>query len=115
MEKLAATDPKAAEALQIRRQKAAEKNRKAKESREVRAAADPEYAALLAARQAESRKKRNEKVCAERADLKERAKTDPEAAAEYEAKKAKERADMNQRNAEKRVRAASDPEYAAER
>ena len=39
----------------------------------------------------------------------------PEAAAEYEAKKAKERADMNQRNAEKRARAASDPEYAAER
>lgn len=115
LEKLAGTDPKAAEALQIRRQKAAEKNRKAKESREARAAADSEYAALLAARQAKSRKKRNEKVCAERADLKERAKTDPEAAAEYEAKKAKERADMNQRNAEKRARAASDPEYAAER
>ena len=104
LDSLAETDAFAAEVLRIRREKAAEKNRKAKERRTARAAADPEYAALLAARQAASKDKRNEKTRAARATLKERAKNDPDAAAEYEALKEKERRNANRYNAEKRAR-----------
>lgn len=57
----------------------------------------------------------NETIRQQRADLKERAKTDPEAAAEFEAKRARERDNANRYNAEKRAKAAVDPEYAEER
>lgn len=111
LEPFAETDPVAAEVLETRRAKAAEKNRKAKARHNERLATDPEYVAEFA----EKSKKRNERVCKKRAELKKRAETDPEAAAKYESMKARERADINRRNAEKRAKAAIDPEYAAER
>lgn len=111
LEPLAETDPMAAEVLETRRAKAAEKNRRAKERHRQKMATDPDYAAEFT----EKAKKRNEQANERRAELKKQAETDPEAAAKYEAMKARERADANRRNAEKRARAAVDPEYAAER
>ena len=115
LEELAQSDPEAAEVLQTRRQKTAEKNRKVIERREARMAADLEYAAEVRAKQQASYKKHQVQQKAKRDALIERAKTDPEAAAELEARRAKDRASQNKRNAEKRARAAVDPEYAAER
>ena len=111
LEPLAEADPVAAEVLETRRAKAAEKNRKAKERHKNRLATDPGYADEFA----EKAKKRTEKAKERRAELKKQAETDPEASAKYEAMKARERADANRRNAEKRARAAVDPEYATER
>lgn len=54
----AKTDPVAAESLRIRREKQAERNRLSRQRREERMAHDPEYAALVKARQAEASKKR---------------------------------------------------------
>jgi hypothetical protein len=54
----AKTDPVAAESLRIRREKQAERNRLSRQRREERMAHDPEYAALVKARQAEANKKR---------------------------------------------------------
>ena len=111
LEPLAETDPVAAEVLETRRAKAAEKNCRAKERHRQKMATDPDYAAEFV----EKAKKQNEQASVRRAELKKQAETDPGAAAKYEAMKARERADANRRNAEKRARAAVDPEYAAER
>ncbi len=91
LEMIAKNNPEAAEVLKIRRERTAEKNRKAKERRIERANSDPVYAAEIEKRQAESKRRRNEKVRADRTGLKERAKTDPVAAAEYEALRTRER------------------------
>jgi len=115
LEELAEADPEAAEVLQTRRAKTAEKNRKVIERREARMAEDPEYAAQVKAKQQASYEKHLAHQKAIRDALIEKAKTDPDAASELEAIRAKDRASQNQRNAEKRARAAVDPDYAAER
>ena len=110
LEKLAKKDPDAAEILLARREKQAEKNRLNKERREERMAHDPEYAALIKARRAESGRKQHEKKKAELDDLKKRAKNDPLAAEELEAIKAKTRAVARKSYAKKQAEAAADPE-----
>lgn len=115
LEELAQSDPEAEEVLQTRRQKTAEKNRKVIERREARMATDPEYAAEVRAKQQASYKEHQVQQKAKRDALIERAQNDPEASAELEPRRAKDRASQNQRNAEKRAKAAVDPEYAAER
>jgi len=84
LEKLAKTDPKMAEILTQRRAKQAEKNRENVRRRQERMEKDPEYAALVKARQAESERKHNEKRNAKMAALRKHAETDPEAAAELQ-------------------------------
>ena len=115
LEELAQSDPEAEEVLQTKRQKTAEKNRKVIERREARMATDPEYAAEVRAKQQASYKEHQVQQKAKRDALIERAKNDLEATAELEARRAKDRVSQNQRHAEKRAKAAVDPEYAAER
>ena len=76
----AKTDPEAAKQLEAMRVKEAEARQRKKEREEARMAADPEYAAMMAARKAEYTRTRTAKRKAEREALAELAKTDEEAA-----------------------------------
>lgn len=113
LEKLAKTDPKMAEILAQRRAKQAEKNRENVRRRQERMEKDPEYAALVKARQAESERKHNEKRNAKMAALRKRAETDPEAAAELQKLAEYHRAASRRSRDKKYARMAVDPEYAA--
>ena len=113
LEKLAKKDPQAAEALEQRRAIQNEKNRKNIERRKERMANDPEYAALVKARQEESERKHNEKRKAKFDDLKKRAETDPQAAKELKKIREKGRAASIKSRDKKYARMEVDPEYAA--
>ena len=76
----AKTDPEAAKAWEALKAKEAEARQRKKEREEARMAADPEYAAMMAARKAEYTRTRTAKRKAEREALAELAKTDEEAA-----------------------------------
>ena len=76
----AKTDPEAAKQLEAMRVKEAEARQRKKEREEARMAADPEYAAMMAARKAEYTRTRTAKRKADREALAELAKTDEEAA-----------------------------------
>ena len=76
----AKTDPEAVKAWEALKAKEAEARQRKKEREEARMAADPEYAAMMAARKAEYTRTRTAKRKAEREALAELAKTDEEAA-----------------------------------
>ena len=76
----AKTDPEAAKAWEALKAKEAIARQRKKEREEARMAADPEYAAMMAARKAEYTRTRTAKRKAEREALAELAKTDEEAA-----------------------------------
>lgn len=113
LEKMAETDPQAAEELKKRRETQAEKNRQNKAKRKERMAQNPEYAEEIRRKTDERNKAKTAKRKAEREALIERAKTDPEAAAELEAIRAKGREAAERSRQRKLARMESDPEYAA--
>ena len=76
----AKTDPEAAKAWEALKAKEAIARQRKKEREEAKMAADPEYAAMMAARKAEYTRTRTAKRKAEREALTELAKTDEEAA-----------------------------------
>ena len=76
----AKTDPEAAKAWEALKAKEAIARQRKKEREEAKMAADPEYAAMMAARKAEYTRTRTAKRKAEREALAELAKTDEEAA-----------------------------------
>ena len=80
LKEAAKTDPKAAEEWQALKEKEAAARQRKKEREEAKMAADPEYAAMMAARKAEYTRTRTAKRKAERKALVELAKTDEEAA-----------------------------------
>ena len=80
LKEAAKTDPKAAKAWEALKAKEAIARQRKKEREEARMAADPEYAAMMAARKAEYTRTRTAKRKAEREALVELAKTDEEAA-----------------------------------
>ena len=80
LKEAAKTDPEAAKAWEALKAKEAIARQRKKEREEARMAADPEYAAMMAARKAEYTRTRTAKRKAEREALTELAKTDEEAA-----------------------------------
>ena len=80
LKEAAKTDPEAAKAWEALKAKEAIARQRKKEREEARMAADPEYAAMMAARKAEYTRTRTAKRKAEREALAELAKTDEEAA-----------------------------------
>jgi site-specific DNA recombinase len=80
LKEAAKTDPEAAKAWEALKAKEAIARQRKKEREEARMAADPEYAAMMAARKAEYTRTRTAKRKAEREALVELAKTDEEAA-----------------------------------
>lgn len=80
LKEAAKTDPEAAKAWEALKAKEAEARQRKKEREEARMAADPEYAAMMAARKAEYTRTRTAKRKADREALAELAKTDEEAA-----------------------------------
>ena len=80
LKEAAKTDPEAAKAWDALKAKEAIARQRKKEREEARMAADPEYAAMMAARKAEYTRTRTAKRKAEREALAELAKTDEEAA-----------------------------------
>ena len=80
LKEAAKTDPEAAKAWEALKAKEAIARQRKKEREEARMAADPEYAAMMAARKAEYTRTRTAKRKAEREALAEFAKTDEEAA-----------------------------------
>ena len=80
LKEAAQTDPEAAKAWEALKAKEAIARQRKKEREEARMAADPEYAAMMAARKAEYTRTRTAKRKAEREALAELAKTDEEAA-----------------------------------
>lgn len=83
----AKTDPEAAKALAALRDKEAAARKRKKEREEAKMAADPEYAAMIAERNAKYIRTRSAKRRAEHAALVERAKTDEAAAKELAEKR----------------------------
>ena len=80
LKEAAKTDPEAAKAWEALKAKEAIARQRKKEREEAKMAADPEYAAMMAARKAEYTRTRTAKRKAEREALTELAKTDEEAA-----------------------------------
>ena len=80
LKEAAKTDPEAAKAWEALKAKEAIARQRKKEREEAKMAADPEYAAMMAARKAEYTRTRTAKRKAEREALAELAKTDEEAA-----------------------------------
>ena len=80
LKEAAKTDPEAAKAWEALKAKEAIARQRKTEREEARMAADPEYAAMMAARKAEYTRTRTAKRKAEREALAELAKTDEEAA-----------------------------------
>ena len=107
---LAENDPEAAEILEKRRVKTAEKNRLNVERRKQKAARDPEFAEHIK----ESRQRYEEKKRKRNQKLKEAAQTDPEAAAML-AEQTERHKEYRRRSEERQAkRAEEDPEFAAE-
>lgn len=113
LEELAKSDPKMAEILADRRAKTAEINREKLRRQQERMEKDPEYAALVKSRHAESERRHNEKRNAKMADLRKRAETDPEAAKELEAQREYSRQASIRCREKKYARMEADPEFAA--
>ena len=87
LKEAAKTDPEAAKALAALRDKEAVARKRKKEREEAKMAADPEYAAMIAERNAKYIRTRSAKRKAEHAALVERAKTDEAAAKELAEKR----------------------------
>ena len=87
LKEAAKTDPEAAKALAALRGKEAAARKRKKEREEAKMAADPEYAAMIAERNAKYIRTRSAKRRAEHAALVERAKTDEAAAKELAEKR----------------------------
>lgn len=87
LKEAAKTDPEAAKALAALRDKEAAARKRKKEREEAKIAADPEYAAMIAERNAKYIRTRSAKRRAEHAALVERAKTDEAAAKELAEKR----------------------------
>ena len=87
LKEAAKTDPEAAKALAALRDKEAVVRKRKKEREEAKMAADPEYAAMIAERNAKYIRTRSAKRRAEHAALVERAKTDEAAAKELAEKR----------------------------
>ena len=111
LKEAAKTDPEAAKAWEALKAKEAIARQRKKEREEARMAADPEYAAMMAARKAEYTRTRTAKRKAEREALAELAKTDEEAARKLaEMKKCQSEANVRCYRKMKADAEAGDPE-----
>ena len=111
LKEAAKTDPEAAKAWEALKAKEAIARQRKKEREEARMAADPEYAAMMAARKAEYTRTRTAKRKAEREALTELAKTDEEAARKLaEMKKCQSEANVRCYRKMKADAEAGDPE-----
>ena len=111
LKEAAKTDPEAAKAWEALKAKEAIARQRKKEREEARMAADPEYAAMMAARKAEYTRTRTAKRKAEREALAELAKTDEEAARKLaEMKKYQSKANVRCYRKMKADAEAGDPE-----
>ena len=111
LKEAAKTDPEAAKAWEALKAKEAIARQRKKEREEAKMAADPEYAAMMAARKAEYTRTRTAKRKAEREALAELAKTDEEAARKLaEMKKYQSQATVKSYQKMKADAEAGDPE-----
>lgn len=111
LKEAAKTDPEAAKAWEALKAKEAIARQRKKEREEAKMAADPEYAAMMAARKSEYTRTRTAKRKAEREALAELAKTDEEAARKLaEMKKYQSQATVKSYQKMKADAEAGDPE-----